>query len=135
MICLCTQCRKNTSSLFYVAHRLEPASSFRWLGDPSTLKLFRASAAAERAFCADCGSFMFWRRVGGEDRLSFAVGTVDALYLIGEGAAEGSGIPEGGFGRALASGRGLVEWTAGEIKGVTDDMPLLHRGKRFLQEE
>lgn len=132
MICQCTQCRKGTSSLFLVVHRLEPASCFSWLSEPTTLKDYQASPGANRGFCAECGSLVYWKRIS-KDRISLAVGTVDALYMFGEGA-DGIEVPEGGFGKALVSGLGLCEFTGNEIKGVTDDMPLLNRGTRSAGE-
>ena len=133
MICQCSQCRKGTASLFFIAHRVAPASGFRWLKDPTTLKNYQASPAADRGFCGECGSWLYWRPRG-HDRLSIGVGTVDPLYLAGDGA-DGVEVPEGGFGRALASGCGQAEWTRCEIKGVTDDMPLLHRGRRSAEDD
>lgn len=134
MICQCTQCRKGTASLFFVAHRVEPASgAFRWTKEPATLKDYSASPGALRGFCSVCGSQVYWRRKG-LDRISFAVGTVDALYMFGEGA-DGVEVPMEGFGKALASGLGQCEWAGNEIKGVTDDMPLLFRGRRSLGDD
>lgn len=66
------------------------------------------------------------------ERITIAVGTVDPLYLFGEDA-DGKDVPEGGFGRALASGGGNHEWCRNEIKGVTDQIPILgrERGERW----
>lgn len=129
--CQCTQCRKNLSSLFLASHTV-PTASFQWTTDTTTLKEFRASPQAARPFCSECGSVMYFKPDGG-DYLSVAVGTVDPLYLIGEGA-DGVEIPKEGFGRALISGLGTNLWCKNEIKGVTDDVPLLNRAER-LQEE
>lgn len=129
--CQCTQCRKNLSSLFMVSHSVA-TSGFRWTTDTSTLKEFRASSRATRPFCSECGSVMYYKP-DGEDYLCVAVGTVDALYLIGEGA-DGVEIPKEGFGRALVNGLGTNLWCKSEIKGVTDDMPLLNRSERLEEE-
>lgn len=142
-ICQCTQCRKQTGSLFMAAFRV-PLTSVTWLPATSTttekdtertgsdvppgIKTFAASLSARRAFCGNCGSFLFWRSLAG-DGVSFTVGSVDALYLFGEGA-DGTEVPREGFGRALCSGGGVAEWCRNEIKGVTDDLPLLFRGQR-----
>ena len=107
-----------------------PSAHFRWLADPKTLKKYHASAEAERGFCAECGSMIYWRKLE-RDKLSIAVGTVDPLYLFGEGA-DGVEVPREGFGRALASGLGQADFTGNEISGVTDDMPLLNRGRRSV---
>jgi hypothetical protein len=79
---------------------------------------------------------IYWRR-GDAERMSIALGTVDPLYLFGEGSNEENGIPKDGFGKALMSGLGGNEWAGNEIKGVTDDMPLLCRpgARKFLGDE
>ena len=131
MTCQCTQCRKQTGSLFYIAHSV-PASCFQILGSQEDLKQYKASPEAVRTFCGKCGSFLLWS-LEGSDHVSFAVGTVDALYLFGEGAEDRDDVPKHGFGEILANGGGGHEFCRNEIKGVTDDIPLLgqKRGKRF----
>lgn len=128
--CQCTMCRKNLSSLFLSAHAVND-SCFRWTADTSTLKDYRASKIASRPFCGECGSVIYYKADGGN--VCVALGTVDPLYLFGEGA-DGVEVPAEGFGRALLSGLGENLWCKNEIKGVTDDIGLLSRGKR-LQEE
>lgn len=60
-----------------------------------------------------------------------AIGTVDPLYLFGEGAeAAGGEVPSGGFGRALANCCGGHEWVRNEVPGVTDELDLLGVGPR-----
>lgn len=132
--CQCTQCRKHSSSLFWFSHIVRPSTAFKWTSD-ATLKLYSASPAAERALCSDCGSLIYWKpKDSGErgDRLCFSVGTVDPLYLFGEGA-DGKTVPEKGYGFALANGGGTHEWFANAIPGVTDTVPWMGitRGKRF----
>ena len=130
--CQCTTCRKNLSSLFLASHTVKPASCFQWATSTSTLKEYRASAAASRPFCGECGSVIYYKPDDG-DYVSIAVGTVDALYLFGEGA-DGVGVPKEGFGRALVNGLGPNLWCKNEIKGVTDDIPLLNRAERLEEE-
>jgi hypothetical protein len=58
--CHCTTCRKFTGGL--------------WVGD--TLKWYRSSAEAQRGFCANCGSSLFWE--GDDEPLwSIAAGSLD----------------------------------------------------------
>lgn len=108
---------------------------------PAAAKTFDASAVAQRTFCGTCGSLLTWRRHG-RDYLCFPVGTVDPLYLFGEGAdgkteVEGQIVPKEGFGLALGYGGGMHEWCGNEIKGVTDQIPILGRlrGRRFDGDE
>lgn len=136
-LCQCTQCRKQTGGLFLVSQQV-PASALQWTSGTESLKEYAASTSGRRGFCGECGSVLFWRPtepgLGAERSISFTIGSVDPLYLFGEGASDapegGAGdVPPEGFGRVLCSGS-HVEWCANEIKGVTDDIPLLFRGKR-----
>ncbi|KAK4125984.1 hypothetical protein N657DRAFT_568464 [Parathielavia appendiculata] len=131
--CQCTQCRKQSGSLFFTCHIIKPASTqFKFTSPTTTLKTFRASPEAERVFCGECGSWIYWKH-SDKDYLCFTIGTVDPLYLFGEGA-DGVEVPKGGFGLALASGAGEHVWVGNEIKGVTDTIELLGRngGKRIV---
>ncbi|KAI1327685.1 hypothetical protein F5Y16DRAFT_186498 [Xylariaceae sp. FL0255] len=143
-ICHCTQCRKQTGSLYLPAHGVDSRSAFRWTScggadssnPPESLRHYRATPQAERGFCADCGSLMYWRRVG-SDTVSIAVGSVDPLFLVGQGAEEynkksgkgksegvndSDGVPEGGFGIALVNGGGGHLWCTMIIPGITERM-------------
>ncbi|KAH8678015.1 Mss4-like protein [Xylariales sp. PMI_506] len=140
--CQCTQDRKCTGSLWFQSHDLQPSTLFRWTSPTASLKDYSASPTALRGFCTGCGSFLYWKPVGsdddagaereGQDRICIAVGSVDPLYLFGEGA-DGVEVPEGGFGFALANGGGRHLWCDNEIKGVTDKLPILgyERGTRW----
>ncbi|ROT41446.1 glutathione-dependent formaldehyde-activating GFA [Sodiomyces alkalinus F11] len=131
-LCQCTQCRKQTGGLFLVSQQV-PVSALEWTSGTETLKEYAASESGRRGFCGECGSVLFWRSVAGRT-ISPTIGSVDPLYLFGEGAGArfggGEDVPAEGFGRVLCSGT-YVEWCANEIKGVTDDIPLLFRGKRL----
>lgn len=108
-----------------------PKSAFTFLTTPTTptLKSFRATPGAERCFCGDCGSFVFWRS-DALDTIDLAVGCFDPEYLFGEEQrvsdntareAGRQGKRNEGFGRALA-GAVTHMWCANEIAGVTDGM-------------
>ncbi|CRK19005.1 putative glutathione-dependent formaldehyde-activating enzyme like protein [Verticillium longisporum] len=132
-LCQCTQCRKQTGGLF-LAVFFVPASALAWTTPTEALKTYSATPGAQRGFCGSCGSFLYWRSDEGKG-LSLSIGTVDPLYLFGEGAGEtNEEVPEGGFGMALCNGLGGTEWCFNEVKGVTDDMPLLHAGKRYRED-
>ncbi|KAK3939508.1 putative glutathione-dependent formaldehyde-activating enzyme [Diplogelasinospora grovesii] len=135
--CQCTQCRKQTSSLFLITHTVRPASTaFRFTSlSTSTLKHYSPTARAERGFCSDCGSLLYWRPTEGS-HICVTVGTIDPLYLFGQGA-DGKEIPQGGFGMALTSGGGHHLFCSNEIPGVTDRFPFLgrERGTRFPEDD
>jgi hypothetical protein len=114
--CQCTQCRRNTGSLFFSAHAV-PVSSFAYTTPTTTLKNYYATAGCQRGFCTECGSFLYWNSEG-DDTIELAVGCFDPEFLFGEEGAGG----RGGFGLALAGGRGTNFWCLNEIKGVTDQM-------------
>ncbi|KAK4215230.1 Mss4-like protein [Rhypophila decipiens] len=129
--CQCTQCRKSTSSLFFLYFKV-PYAHLTWTS-PSTasLKNYYCTPGMARGFCSECGTFLYWRYENGP-HISLAIGTVDPLYLFGEGAENTNGeVPKEGFGRALANCCGAHEWIKNEIKGVTDGMELLQRGERI----
>ncbi|KAK3319072.1 Mss4-like protein [Apodospora peruviana] len=123
--CQCTQCRRQTGALFFMTQSFSPASCFQFTSNTSTLKNYRATPQADRGFCSDCGTLLYWKPVD-RDASSITLGTVDPLYLFGEGANEENGVPEkGGYGFALANGGGTHSWCTNEIPGVTDNIPIL----------
>ncbi len=73
VVCHCIQCRKQTGSAMH-ATAVAP-ENFRITSDRG-LKWFRASEWAERGFCGECGSNLFWKPDTG-DRISFTAGSID----------------------------------------------------------
>jgi hypothetical protein len=71
--CHCSQCRRSSGN-FVVA--TSAASGDLAVDGSEKLAWHRSSDAAERGFCRECGSNLFWRRFGG-DRTSIMAGTVD----------------------------------------------------------
>lgn len=71
--CHCTQCRKTSGH--YWAATSAPLSAIRFT-EKSTLTWFRASTTAERGFCSNCGSSLFWKP-DGQDRMAIAAGALD----------------------------------------------------------
>ncbi|KAM0322005.1 hypothetical protein ACHAQA_009747 [Verticillium albo-atrum] len=132
-LCQCTQCRKQTGGLF-LAVFFVPNSAVDWTSPTDALKTYSATPEAHRGFCGSCGSFLYWKSNAGKG-LSLSIGSVDPLYLFGEGAEGTNGeVPEAGFGKVLCNGLGGTEWCLNEMSGVTDDMPLLHAGKRYQED-
>ena len=71
--CHCTQCRK-MSGHFWAASSV-PEAAFA-LVQAGALRWYRSSDMAERGFCGDCGSSLFWRPFG-QGTLHFAPGALD----------------------------------------------------------
>lgn len=71
--CHCAQCRKTTGH--FMAATAAQLSDFQ-VTDETGLKWYRSSDIARRAFCARCGSTLFWQK-DGADYISIAAGTLD----------------------------------------------------------
>ena len=67
--CHCSQCRRWSGHVWAAAQTLD-------LTIGGEVKWFRSSAEAERGFCPDCGSSLFWRRHG-HGGIEVAPGAVD----------------------------------------------------------
>jgi hypothetical protein len=72
--CHCTQCRKQTGH--YLASTSAAVTDLRMLKD-QRVRWYQSSKAARRAFCADCGSTLFWQEEARRDRMSIAAGLFD----------------------------------------------------------
>lgn len=70
--CHCTQCRKTTGH--YLASTEAPADKLAFTSD-SSLKWYQSSDYAERGFCGNCGSTLFWRVIDSSN-ISIAVGSL-----------------------------------------------------------
>ncbi|CAG7559757.1 unnamed protein product [Fusarium equiseti] len=128
-ICQCTQCRKQTGSFFLVTLTV-PVSAVEWQGDSENrIKRYKKTETISRGFCDTCGSFLFWHPDGND--ISIATGSLDPVYLLGEGAERTAGrVPAEGYASQIFGGWFNVEFCGSEIKGITDDMPILHKGNR-----
>ncbi len=70
--CHCSQCRKQTG-LYYAATNI---ANDRLTIKGETLKWYKSSDGAERGFCSECGSALFWRRKD-SDTTSILAGSID----------------------------------------------------------
>lgn len=73
LACHCVQCRKQTGN--YMSATACADSELKFTRQEG-LKWFRSSAIAQRGFCGDCGSVLFWKRDGSAE-MSIAAGTID----------------------------------------------------------
>jgi hypothetical protein len=73
VVCHCDQCRKWHGHVG--AYTRVPISALK-IEDERSLFWFRSSEKARRGFCRDCGSSLFWERIG-SGQMSVAAGTLD----------------------------------------------------------
>lgn len=71
--CHCTQCRRTSGN--YVSATAVPREHFTLTRDDA-LKWYRSSSRAERGFCRECGSNLFWS-ADGVDTITIMAGTID----------------------------------------------------------
>jgi hypothetical protein len=74
MACHCTQCRK-TSGHFVAATQADETALT--IEGEEAITWYRSSPEARRAFCATCGSQLFWEQFG-SGRVSIFSGTLDS---------------------------------------------------------
>ena len=72
--CHCMQCRKQTGH--YWASTGADMQDFRLIAD-AHVRWYRSSGTARRAFCAKCGSTLFWQADGTPEQISIAAGMLD----------------------------------------------------------
>jgi hypothetical protein len=88
--CHCTQCRKQTGSFMHAT--AVPDANLR-ITERRGLKWYRSSPSAQRGFCGDCGSVLFWKG-DGRDYTAIAAGSLDGptgLVLEGHIYCEDAG--------------------------------------------
>ena len=71
--CHCNQCRKQTGT--YMSATAASNDDFK-LTEARGLKWFRSSESAQRGFCGECGSVLFWKG-DGLNYTSIAAGSID----------------------------------------------------------
>ena len=76
--CHCGQCRR-TSGHYWSATQVDDVQLT--ITKDEGLVWYRSSESAERGFCSNCGSSLFWR-MDGEGKTSIGSGTLDGLTGI-----------------------------------------------------
>lgn len=71
--CHCLQCRKQTGNYMSATATKDKYLTFT---EKHGLKWFRSSDTAQRAFCSECGSTLFWKG-DGRDYTAIAAGAID----------------------------------------------------------
>jgi len=72
-VCHCSQCRRTSGHLWASTHA--PFDMLKFDAQ-NGLKWYSSSADAQRGFCKECGSSLFYR-MNGEDGIGIAVGCLD----------------------------------------------------------
>ena len=71
--CHCSQCRKQSGHRYAV---IETRSGLVNIEGADALTWFKSSDAAERGFCATCGSHLFWRSLS-DDEMAILAASID----------------------------------------------------------
>jgi hypothetical protein len=72
-ICHCRMCQRATGGLFLASAGV-PRAQFAWTrGQPA---VFRSSSVAERGYCRDCGTPLFFRYLA-KDTIDVTIGSLD----------------------------------------------------------
>ena len=71
--CHCTQCRKQSGHYFAATAAPDEAIAISGGGN---VKWYRASPTAQRGFCSNCGSVLFWKQ-DGSDGMSISAGSFE----------------------------------------------------------
>lgn len=71
--CHCIQCRKQTGN--YLSSTAAQDADMKFI-ETRGLKWYRSSDKAQRGFCQECGSVLFWK-ADGRDSTSISAGCID----------------------------------------------------------
>jgi hypothetical protein len=72
-VCHCRMCQRATGGLFLASAGV-PLAQFAWTrGQPA---VFRSSSVAERGYCRDCGTPLFFRYLA-KDKIDVTIGSLD----------------------------------------------------------
>ena len=72
-ICHCRMCQKATGGLFLASAGV-PLAQFAWTGGQPAV--FQSSSVAERGFCRECGTPLFFRYLA-KDTIDVTIGSLD----------------------------------------------------------
>lgn len=115
VLCHCRQCRRASGSAF-AANASVPTERLHWLGGHDLVREFASSAQERRAFCSRCGSPLYARGVGRDDRVRIRLGGLEedpgrrpVGHVYTGSKAPWWNLPDDGLPRAEASGP--PDWT------------------------
>jgi hypothetical protein len=103
--CHCTRCQRRTGTAASANGATAPGS-FRLVSGEDRLQAWKPEGGAEKWFCGDCGSALFSRTTGEEQRVGVRLGTLDSdpgvrprAHQFVAYAAEWEPIPDDGLPR------------------------------------
>ena len=74
--CHCSMCRKFHGAAFATYGKVQ-TEDFEWLQGAEFIKVFESSEIAERGFCSNCGSSLYYKIAGQDQQYSLTTGTLD----------------------------------------------------------
>ena len=74
--CHCGMCRKFHGAAFATYGKVQ-VEDLQWLAGKELLKVFVSSGIAERGFCSQCGSSLYYKLAGQDQQCSLALGSLD----------------------------------------------------------
>jgi hypothetical protein len=116
VVCHCVECRRWAGAAGAFAAALNQdlvvqGDALRWIDSPES------SRGARRAFCAECGSSLFWKAADAE-RTGIAVGSLDAptglrvaAHIYTHDAPDWDALPADGVPRDPEPGTVELRWT------------------------
>jgi hypothetical protein len=117
VLCHCVECRRWSGNAgAFSATRAEDlvigeTGSLRWIDSPDSAR------HARRAFCAECGSSLFWQAANAE-RVGIAAGTLDAptglrvaAHIYTHQAVDWDELPDDGLPHEPDSSALEIRWT------------------------
>jgi hypothetical protein len=69
-------CRKSSGSAF-ATYGTVLIENLSWVGGYENIKVFRSSEHAQRGFCGNCGSSLFYKRVNDDSGYEMSLGVLD----------------------------------------------------------
>lgn len=110
--CYCGQCRRTHGLMGPYSGT---ATGNLKLTEERGLRWYRSSDTADRGFCAECGSSLFWRPTGA-DRVAISAGTIDpptGVRVVGhifvDDVADFHGMPDDGLPRFAQGAAGALD--------------------------
>lgn len=74
--CHCSMCRKFHGAA-YATYGTTDKADLKWISGENFIKTFRSSDTAERGFCSNCGSSIYFKLLQHDSNYEITLGTLD----------------------------------------------------------